>query len=110
MLDENIHVKFKFRLIERGITALTVADKKWSVKKNGELLQLMTEEGFTHLLTFDTSIASQQNFKRFPLPVIILIAPPNTYTVLMEMLEEIVRIIPGASIGPTPVIYPNYGL
>jgi hypothetical protein len=105
LLDENIHVKFKYRLLERGLEVFTVADKKWNAKQNGELLQLMSDEEFTHLLTFDRNLSSQQNFEKYPLPVIIIIAPSNTYCILMEMIDEIVIAIQKAIIGSNIVIY-----
>lgn len=48
LLDENIHVKFKYRLLEKGFEVSTVFEKKWNAKKNGELLRLMIEED-THI-------------------------------------------------------------
>ena len=105
LLDENIHVKFKYRLLERGLKVFTVADKKWNSKQNGELLQLMIDEGFTHLLTFDRKLSSQQNFKKYPLPVISVIAPSNTYSILMEMIDEIVIAIQKAVVGSNVVVY-----
>lgn len=105
LLDENIHVKFKYRLAERGLEVFTVADKKWNAKQNGELLQLMMEEGFTHLLTFDSKLPSQQNFQKYPLPVISVIAPSNTYTILMEMIDEIVIAVQKAVVGSNVVVY-----
>ena len=105
LLDENIHVKFKYRLLERGLEVFTVADKKWNAKQNGELLQLMIDEGFTHLLTFDRNLSSQQNFEKYPLPVIIVVAPSNTYNLLMEMIDEIVFAIQKSAVGPNVVLY-----
>jgi hypothetical protein len=96
LLDENIHIKLKYRLLERGL---------WNSKQNGELLQLMIEEGFTHLLTFDSKLSFQQNFAKYPIPVIAIIAPSNSYKILMEMFEEIVQTIQTAMIGANVVVY-----
>ncbi len=54
-------------------------EKGWKGKKNGELLSLMIDESFEALITFDKSFQHQQNFEKFPLPVLVLIAPDNTY-------------------------------
>ena len=105
LLDENIHVKLKYRLLERGLHVFTVRDKKWNGKQNGELLKLMIEDEFTHLLTFDSEISFQQNFKNYPIPVIAIIAPSNTYTVLMEIFEEIVAAFQTATIGVNVVLH-----
>jgi predicted nuclease of predicted toxin-antitoxin system len=105
LLDENIHIKLKYRLLERGLDVFTVTEKKWNSKQNGELLQLMIEEGFTHLLTFDSKLSFQQNFAKYPIPVIAIIAPSNSYKILMEMFEEIVQTIQTAMIGANVVVY-----
>ena len=105
LLDENIHVKLKYRFLERGIDAFTVSEKNWRAKQNGELLQLMIDNDFTHLLTFDSKLSSQQNFVKYPIPVIEIIAPSNTYNILMEMFEEIMKTIQTAVVGSNTVVY-----
>lgn len=105
LLDENIHVKLKYRLQERGLEVYTVVEKKWNAKLNGELFELMIDDGFTHLITFDRQLTSQQNFEKYPFPVIIIIAPANTYSILMEMFEEIIITIQKASVGSNLVLY-----
>ena len=105
LLDENIHVKFKYRLLEKGFEVSTVFEKKWNAKKNGELLKLMIEEGYTHLVTFDKKLPLQQNFNRFPIPVIVIIAPYNTFNMMMEMFNEIVDAIAAAEVGLNTVKY-----
>ncbi len=55
----------------------TVVEMGWSGKKNGELLQLMAEEGFTILLTTDQNLRYQQNLQQAGVSVIVLIAPSN---------------------------------
>ncbi len=105
LLDENIHVKFKYRLLERGLNVFTVTEKKWNGKENGELLKLMMNEEFTHLITFDSQLSSQQNFEKYPILVIIIIAPFNSYDILMEMVEEIVMTVQTAVVGANMVLY-----
>ena len=105
LLDENIHVKLKYRLLERGLDVFTVAEKKWNAKQNGELLQLMIEEGFTHFLTFDSKLSSQQNFTKYPIAVIAIIAPSNSYKILMEIFDEILQVIQTAVEGSNIVVY-----
>ncbi len=105
LLDENLPVKLKYRLLERGLETSTIADKKWNSKQNGELLKLMIEEGFTHFLTFDSQIAFQQNLIKYSIPVITIIAPFNNYLIIMEMFEEIVLAIQEAVIGSNVVVY-----
>ena len=107
LLDENIHVKLKYRLLERGLDVFTVAEKKWNAKQNGELLQLMIMEGFTHLVTFDSNLSFQQNFLRYPVRVIVVIAPSNNYSTIMEVFEEILNCLSNSVVGPNSVIHPS---
>lgn len=107
LLDENLPVKLKHRFRDRDINAFTVSDQKWNAKQNGELLQLMLDEGFTHLLTFDSNISFQQNFLRYPLPVVVIIAPSNDYATIMEIFDLIVSCINTAGIGANLVPHPS---
>lgn len=75
LLDENLPRKLKLDFLEHEI--YTVSDKKWSGKKNGELLRLMIEENVDALFTFDRNLQHQQNFKTYPIAVIVLHAPNN---------------------------------
>ena len=105
LLDENLPVKLKYRLVERGMEVFTIADKKWNSKQNGELLELMIGNGFTHFLTFDSHIGFQQNLLKYPIPVIAIIAPFNNYAIIMEMFEEIVKTVQASTAGANVVIY-----
>ncbi|MEO5947770.1 MAG: DUF5615 family PIN-like protein, partial [Chitinophagaceae bacterium] len=88
LLDENVPVKLRYRFSDRGIEVSTISEQKWNSKKNGELLLLMTDAGFTHLITFDRSLSFQQNLVKFPIPVIIITAPFNNYDTIIEMFDE----------------------
>ena len=105
LLDENLPLKLKYRLLERGLEVITIADKKWNSKQNGELLELLNDEGFTHFLTFDSHLSFQQNLLKYPIPVIAIIAPFNNYAIIMGMFEEIVRVVKTAVAGSNIVIY-----
>ncbi len=107
LLDENLPVKLKYRFLDKGLDAYTVADKKWNSKQNGELLELLINEGFTHLITFDTSLSFQQNFLKHPVSVIVIIAPSNDYTTIMEVFPELLTSINNSIIGPNVVIHPS---
>lgn len=77
----------------------TVVEMRWSGKKNGELLQLMAQEGFTILLTTDQNLRYQQNLQQAGLSVIVLIAPSNRFPDLLPLIPEtrnaIESIVPG---------------
>ena len=55
LLDENLPVKLKYRLIDKGVDAYTVRDMNWLGKENGELLNLMLQSNFTHFLRLITT-------------------------------------------------------
>jgi len=78
LLDENLPVKLKYRFIDNRIDAYTVKDMKWLGKENGELLNLMLQHNFTTFLTIDNNLSFQQNFKNYPIKVIVIISPDNT--------------------------------
>jgi predicted nuclease of predicted toxin-antitoxin system len=87
LLDENLPKKLKKDFPEHEI--YTVTDKDWNGKKNGELLSLMLAEDFDALLTFDKNLEHQQNFEKYPIAVIVLIAENNTYALLSELVENV---------------------
>ena len=107
LLDENVPVKLRYRFSERGIQVSTISEQKWNSKKNGELLQLMIDAGFTHFITFDSNLSFQQNLVKFPIPVIIISAPFNNYDTIMEMFDEIIVTINSAVAGPNIATYNN---
>ncbi len=49
----------------------------------------MLDEGFDVLLTFDQNLEHQQNFDKYPIAVLVLIAKNNTYLILSELVENI---------------------
>lgn len=110
LLDENLPVKLKFRLLDKGLDTFTVAEKKWNSLQNGELLELMRAEGFTHLITFDSSLSFQQNFLKYPIPVIVIIAHSNNYAIIMDVFDNLLVCINNAAIGSNVVIHPAKNL
>ena len=105
LLDENVPVKLRYRFSERGIEVSTISEQKWNSKKNGELLQLMIDNKFTHFITFDSSLSFQQNLVKLPIPVIIISAPFNNYDTIIEMFEEIILAIETAVVGSNTVVH-----
>lgn len=87
LLDENLPKRLKEDFPEHEI--YTVRDKKWNGLKNGNLLQLLIQDGFNALLTFDKNLQHQQNFMKFQIPVIVLNAPDNTYEILKLLVPAI---------------------
>jgi hypothetical protein len=62
LLDECAPRPLKRELVDYEV--LTVVEMGWSGKKNGELLRLMSQEGFTILLTTDQNLRYQQNLQQ----------------------------------------------
>lgn len=83
---------------------------QWLSKQNGELLKLMLDYSFTTLITIDNNLSSQQNFKNYPLQVVVLVSPTNTYPRIMEFFDTIVNKINENFIGPQRVVHPKYKL
>lgn len=100
LLDENLDVKLRFRF---GPTheVMTVRQMDWLGKENGELLQLMQGHGFEALITGDKNIQHQQNWQRYPLPVLVLVARPKIYAELLKLVPKVLALLaqPGLAGG-----------
>ncbi|MEQ8469861.1 MAG: DUF5615 family PIN-like protein [Marinoscillum sp.] len=87
LLDENLPKKLKNDLTDFEV--LTVQDMEWHGKKNGELLELMISDGFNALITADKNLKNQQNFKKYPIPVLTLNVKLLTYQHMVNLLPEL---------------------
>ena len=67
----------------------SVREKGWEGKKNGEPLTLMLNDNINTLITFDKNLKHQQNFEKFPISVLVLIASDNTYLTLKNLIPKI---------------------
>lgn len=61
----------------------------WSGKKNGELLAIMNELGLTILLSSDKNMSEQQNLTKYNIALVVLDAPDNRYSTLLEYLPNL---------------------
>ena len=86
LLDENLPIKLKYRFKDKGIEAYTLKDLQWVGKKNGEFLEPILSNQFDVFVTIDNNLSFQQNFKKYPIAVLVLIAKDNTYETIMEFL------------------------
>jgi predicted nuclease of predicted toxin-antitoxin system len=91
LLDEMLDRRLK-RLLPEGVEAVTVRERGWGSKKNGELLALAEKE-FDVLLTTDRGIPHQQDLSRFDLEVVVLSARSNRLADLEPRMEEVGRLI-----------------
>lgn len=94
LLDENLPKRLKADLVPHEV--YTVRDMGWNGIKNGELLKLMQKDRFDVLLTFDKNIQYQQNFQKYPLPVLVLNARDNTYLTISQLVPQIIAVLNGA--------------
>ena len=69
----------------------TLAEKGWSEKGNGELLDLAEREGYEVLVTTDQSLPHQQNLARWKIGVVVLLA--TDWGLVRRRIAEIARAI-----------------
>jgi len=91
LLDENLPKRLKNDLVSHEV--FTVREMGWSGISNGLLLKLLTENYFDALLTFDKNLQHQQNFEKYPVIVIVLSAPSNTYNELKKLSTKIQELL-----------------
>ncbi|WP_207956087.1 hypothetical protein [Rubrobacter marinus] len=87
LLDENLPRKLA-RLFGPRVEVVTVRERGWGSKKNGELLAAASGE-FDALLAADRNLPDQQNLARYDVTVLVLEARSNT-------LEDLAPLVPGA--------------
>jgi PIN like domain len=100
LLDECAPRPLKRELAEYEIR--TVVEMGWAGKKNGELLRLMSQEGFTILLTTDQNLRYQQNLQQAGVAVVVLVAPSNRLPDLLPLLLDARNVLD--TIAPGEVI------
>jgi len=87
LLDENLPKRLKLDFPDHEV--YSVRDKQWNGIKNGELLQLMIDDSFDALLTFDKNLQHQQNFSKYTITVFVLTATINTYSELTKLSRQV---------------------
>ncbi len=91
LLDECAPRPLKRELADYEIR--TVVEMGWAGNKNGELLRLMNQEGFTVLLTTDQNLRYQQNLQQAGVAVIVLVAPSNRLSDLVPLLPDVRNVL-----------------
>ena len=102
LLDENLPKRLKLEYPEQEI--YTVWEKEWNGIKNGKLLQLMADNKFDALLTFDKNLQHQQNFNKYTVTVFVLSAPINSFSVLSKLTPKIKKYLNAGGLPVGPVI------
>jgi len=72
-----------------GHDVRTIREMGWAGKKNGELLALMTTDGFEALLTVDQNLRYQQNLAAANVAVIVLVAFSNRLPDLVPLMPSV---------------------
>ena len=101
LLDECVPRPLKRELTDYEVR--TVVEMGWAGKKNGELLKLMMQDGFTILLTADQNLRYQQNLQQAGVAVIVMVAPSNRLADLLPLIPSVcsagcISILQGRSI------------
>ena len=78
----------------------TLAEKGWSEKSNGELIDLAETEGYQVLVTTDQSMRYQQNISSKKLGIVILFSAnwPQVRRYVSEIAEAVTAVQPGTFI------------
>ena len=102
LLDENLPKRLKTDFSNHEVA--TVREMGWNGIKNGPLLQLMVDNGFQALLTFDKNLQHQQNFQKYTVTVFVLSATNNTYAELTKLTPKIHSYLNSEALIAGPVI------
>ena len=87
LLDECVPKPLKWEFADLDLK--TVSEMGWSGTKNGALLRLMSEAGFTVLLTSDRNIKYEQNLQQASIAVIVMIARTNRVSDLLPLIPKV---------------------
>ena len=100
LLDECVPRPLKREFTDYEVR--TVVEMGWAGKKNGELLQLMTQESFTILLTTDQNLRYQQNLQQSGIAVVVMVSPSNRLPDLVPLIPNVRNVL--STIAPGEVI------
>ena len=99
LIDECLPKKLKREM--PGHDVMTVQERGWSSKKNGELLRLLQDE-FDVFLTADQNLTYQQNLSNARVAVIVLVARNNRMEALKPVMPKVQEVL--KSIQPGEVV------
>lgn len=100
LFDQGTPVAIRNSLQEH--TVKTAREQGWNMLLNGELLRAAEEAGFDVLLTTDTKLPFQQNFKGRKLAVVVL--SQNRWNLIRSVLPQIAAAIASAKPGTCSVV------
>ena len=77
----------------------TVPQMGWAGKKNGELLRLAQDNGFSVFVTIDQHLLRQQNLSQLRIGVVVISAATNSMADLLPLVPESEKAIADAAPG-----------
>jgi hypothetical protein len=90
LIDECLPKKLKRET--PGHDVMTVQERGWSSKKNGELLHLLEGE-FDVFLTADQNLTYQQNLSNTTVAIVVLVAQNNRIESLKPLMPKVQEIL-----------------
>ena len=89
LFDQGTPAPLRRYLSEHSVD--TLAEKGWSEKSNGELLDLAERDGYEVLVTTDQSLPHQQNLARWRVGLVVLLS--TDWSQVRRRTEEIAKAI-----------------
>ena len=89
-LDENLPLKLK-ESFGAAHEISTVREMNWLGKTNGELLGLVTLEGFEAFVTMDKNLPKQQNLNKFAITIFVLAGINNKLETLQSLVPQVLE-------------------
>lgn len=91
LIDESLDVRMKNHFGD--YKTFTVKDMEWLGIKNGKLLKLAEENGFTFFITADKNLKYQQNISNLRICILVLNSIDNTISIHLKLIPKILEII-----------------
>ena len=101
LLDENIDRLLK-PLFGSEFEVVTVRERGWQGKENGELLRIAEQE-FNAFVTMDQNLEYQQNLKGLKMGLVVLRASSSAYVIVAPLMPKVNQVLRG--IRPGAVVH-----
>ena len=88
LLDENLPKKLLFDFGPQH-TVFNVKQMGWKGFRNGELLGLAVENGFSVFITLDKHLKYQLNLSKYPITIFLLRASNSKHQTIQPMINKI---------------------
>lgn len=102
LFDEMLPRRLK-RLFPPAVETVTVRERGWGSKENGELLELAEKE-FDALLTTDKGTPHQQDLACFDLAVVLPRAGSNAFEDLAPLMDEAIAALASTAPGTVNLV------